>query len=701
MAEGPQESEFQASREQQPLDYDAFLSYTHSDRPVAGAIQKGLHSIGRRLGQLRALRIFRDDTDLEANPDLWGRITDAMDRARYMIVVLSPKAAESYWVNKEVSHWLKRWGRDQVLLVLVDGELQWNADEQRFDPAVSDAAPPVLTESGSLPSDPLYIDVSPDLPWDPSSPAFRDKVTALAAPIHGKPKSHLASDDLREQRRFRRLRAAAITGLALLTVIAVVAAAFAFTLRREAVRQRQAALRQRDEAVALRLVDEAQHMIGDENSTGGQRAFQELIAAHVLATESGAGGAIDNIISRINAVKTVRAPLSKGGRHGNRSDDTVVAFSPDGHRIAWRGDDMILQQISLQLWDAVTSVPVPRPPLTRAISVAFSPDWHRLASGGDDNMVRLWETDTGRPLGAPLTGHTAKVISVAFSPDGHRLASGSEDKTVRLWNADTGQPIGAPLTGNTDPVSSVTFSPDSHRLATSSEHSSVDSNDFCYRDCDEVRLWNADTGQPLGAPLKGMTVVSFSPDGRRLALSSGHAEQLQLWSWNADTGKLTGTPVTVANASGPTAVFSRDWRRVAWVDEGQLNLGNVDTGRAIGGPLTGAVGAEVEGVAFSPDGHRLASSGYDVNLQLWNADTGQPFGLPLPTGDVSVAFSPDGQWLVSSNRYGKVSLTLAISAPQKVCDTITTNMSHKQWHDWISPDIPYITLCPGLPIASD
>jgi TIR domain-containing protein len=80
-----------------PMEYDAFLSYSHDDRAVATGIQKGLHRIGRRLGQLRALRVFRDDTDLEASPDLWGKITHAMDGARYLIVVLSPQAVASQW----------------------------------------------------------------------------------------------------------------------------------------------------------------------------------------------------------------------------------------------------------------------------------------------------------------------------------------------------------------------------------------------------------------------------------------------------------------------------------------------------------------------------------------------------------------------------------------------------------------------------
>jgi len=210
------------------LSYDAFLCYAYPDRVVASAIQEGLHQIGRRVGQLRALRVFGDDPNLTANPDLWGTITEALDSSRFMIAVLSPQYASSRWVNEEVSYWLQHRGHEQLMLVLAKGQLVWDATTQRFDPEQSDAAPPVLTQPGSLPAEPLYIDVTDDAPWDYRAPLLREKITALAAPIHGKPKDGLASDELREQRRFRRNRLAAVAAVAILIVVAVTFAVLAF-----------------------------------------------------------------------------------------------------------------------------------------------------------------------------------------------------------------------------------------------------------------------------------------------------------------------------------------------------------------------------------------------------------------------------------------------------------------------------------------
>jgi WD40 repeat protein len=82
--------------------------------------------------------------------------------------------------------------------------------------------------------------------------------------------------------------------------------------------------------------------------------------------------------------------------------------------------------------------------------------------------LRLWDAQTGLPIGQPLLGHGDAVLSVAFSPDGKRIVSGSYDKTLRLWDVQTGQPIGQPLQGHGDVVNSVAFSPDGKRIVSGS-----------------------------------------------------------------------------------------------------------------------------------------------------------------------------------------------------------------------------------------
>ncbi|CAG7853597.1 SubName: Full=Uncharacterized protein {ECO:0000313/EMBL:CCA76748.1} [Serendipita indica DSM 11827] len=65
-------------------------------------------------------------------------------------------------------------------------------------------------------------------------------------------------------------------------------------------------------------------------------------------------------------------------------------------------------------------------------AVAFWPDGSRIVSGSDDKTIRLWDAETGQPLGEPLRGHQGRVWAVAFSPDGSRIVSGSNGNTIQI-----------------------------------------------------------------------------------------------------------------------------------------------------------------------------------------------------------------------------------------------------------------------------
>jgi hypothetical protein len=113
--------------------YWAFISYSHHDSKWGTWLHRCLDTYRvpkKLLGRVtadgplprRLFPIFRDREELAASPNLPDRITEALEQSRYLIVICSPHARQSQWVNEEVRTFKKLGREDRIFGLIVDGE---------------------------------------------------------------------------------------------------------------------------------------------------------------------------------------------------------------------------------------------------------------------------------------------------------------------------------------------------------------------------------------------------------------------------------------------------------------------------------------------------------------------------------------------------------------------------------------------------
>jgi WD40 repeat protein len=446
-------------------------------------------------------------------------------------------------------------------------------------------------------------------------------------------------------------------------------------------------------------------------------------------------------------------------------DAARMLFTPDGRTLVVAGEDGVVQ-----LWD-VAAGDVRRTLAGHAGAIhglAMSADGRTLYTGSFDTNVLSWDLTGSRGLVRSLSGGDADPVNgawtLAVAPDNRTIAEGAADGDVVLTDlvtrrqlrrfhvADSGtDAAGVPVAGL---VSAVSFSPDGRSLLVSGvqgprspttktwlEEWSVsgrprlvrrfDTTDWPFlawsawspdgrtvaavghlRNQDPLSAgavgeWDAATGEPLAAPMriKGGygTVVAFAPHGTEIAVG-GYGFQ----SFLADPAR-GAVLATLHGSGGPQQyqqgiAFSPDGSKVATAQfDGTLRIWRAADGRQLA-KIQDAGQGVVEGVAWSPDGTMLAATDWEPSLRLYDVGTRQQVGpaypLPaLPDGlafDPWVVFTPNGEDVVVSGTDDKtfvVPVTVAAWSRQ-ACALAGRNLTRREWAHYV-PGHAYERICPA------
>lgn len=391
-----------------------------------------------------------------------------------------------------------------------------------------------------------------------------------------------------------------------------------------------------------------------------------------------------------------------------------IALSPDGRYLASGGSDRTLRIREITSGEQVKVLEHPggfsssdgNPDV-----VAWSPDGRRIATADNQKHLWLWDGETGAQLAEWQLPLHARAL--AFSPDGKRIVAGLDfgggtiqrsDRFLAVVDAHTGEILHTPDTpsvddGRGDDVCAVAYSPDGRFCAAGDDEGSL-------RSGGAIHVFDTATWQRVvhlsrrchsAGPRKHVTIngLEYSPDGTFLLVvvaseinpaTGTVAYALEVWdtrTWELahrlddfagvvnDLSLLPDSSILAATDEGLrhyhddetyTTLLPDSIHRVGAAPDGscavvtypsfdgETRLLDLQSGE-VGDPLPGITRGRVNSVAFAPDSRHYIVCHSDYWVRKVGRKTAVrrlPRGQVRPRNRLAAAASPDGKFAVVS-----------------------------------------------------
>ncbi len=649
-----------------------------ADRSLAPALQSGLQRITASWRQLRAIHVYRDETDIPTTSALLPKIKEALKESEFFILLASPLAAASPWVRIEADYWLSLNTPEKFLIVLTEGEEPvWDQAAKDFLWEENIPLPPSLMNRFN--DEPKFT----DLRWARGQKKlklrerrFYEAVADLASTLRGVDKSTLVGEDARRLRQNRRLAWSAVLALLILSLTSSATAVVAFKQRNRALNQEAIARVNAEEANKQRKAaeDSAREALKQQ---GIAKANEETATANEKEAKTQEGIANDNAAEAKHQQGIAETNAAEAKRQQGIAETNLAQAQHESRlnlsqRLATQSDSQILSQ-----------------PQRAGLWAAEAVEATELKDG---NMTAQASVAANRALatisGAGLHGYFRESVTDAvFDKDETLLAASDWGGTVQVYDLTKPFPESQRNVIRTEQFSVlVTFDRASRRLITHSRSQdcapgwSFEHNKT--RGCGPGLIWDlderkkySDAPTSLSEPL--LESMAASSDKSVLAAATNH--EIILYDLTQ-----AGTPSVIRRLSKSVIdkisvlEFSRDDHLLlsgsqnGWVQVWDLTSSDAKpktwfeskhTAIQLGGQTT----VPIEILHITDDRSALitasrnwvgSSTEADLSAKLWKLENLKPVGTPrLLNHEQAIAsanFLPSSQSVVTTSLDGEV-----------------------------------------------